>query len=52
MQKKIKLRHSDTGRVISVTVWVDGKELPKDHPDHIAAVKKVRDYGSVISTPD
>jgi hypothetical protein len=45
---QIKLRHSDTGEIISVKVLAGGKELSPNHPDYIAAVEKLKNYGSSI----
>lgn len=45
---QIKLRHSDTGEIISVSVFVGGKDLDKSDPEYVAAVEKLRQYGSSI----
>lgn len=45
---QIKLRHSDTGEIISVSVFVGGKELDKSDPEYVAAVEKLKQYGSSI----
>lgn len=45
---QIKLRHSDSGEIISVKVFASGKELAPSHPDYIAAVEKLKNYGSII----
>ena len=46
---QIKLRHSDTGEIISVSVFVGGKELDKSDPEYVAAVEKLRHYKAKLN---